>query len=80
MMTRKLIYYSFFALQFMVILALIKTDKADYLKDVAFTTLIIAIYIFLEFKYNLSISNYIRVCVLLLVSRLVIYTNLVFFV
>lgn len=66
--TRKLLYALFFIIQFWVIVALLRSGRLDYIKDVLFVTLLIAIYILLEDKYSLSISNYIRGCILLMVT------------
>ncbi len=64
---RNFISVAFFVIQFGIIFALISTGKLDYIRDVTFITIIAAVYIFLEVKYSISVSNYIRVCLVLVI-------------
>ncbi|TEB10029.1 hypothetical protein Psfp_04222 [Pelotomaculum sp. FP] len=64
---RNFISVAFFVIQFGIIFALISTRKLDYIRDVIFITIIAAVYIFLEVKYSISVSNYIRVCLVLVI-------------
>jgi hypothetical protein len=65
--TRNFISIIFFAIQFSIVLALIITQKTYYIRDVIFITAIAAVYLFLEVKFCISVSNYIRGCLVLVI-------------
>ncbi|MFX4261865.1 hypothetical protein ACOBQJ_06660 [Pelotomaculum propionicicum] len=65
---KNLLNYSFFLIQFLTVIALISAGKTDYVKDVALTVIAAALYIFIESKYGISVSNYMRSCLLILIT------------
>ncbi|MDD4238671.1 MAG: hypothetical protein PHT62_08955 [Desulfotomaculaceae bacterium] len=66
--TKNFFSITFFAMQFIILIVLINTQKFDYLRDVIFITTIAALYLFLEAKFSISVSNYIRGCLVLVIS------------
>ncbi len=72
MRIKKFIYYTFFILQLLTIIALIGSNKFDneikfnYIRDILFLIAIVSVYILIENKHSICVSNYIRGCVLLL--------------
>lgn len=65
--TKNFFSITFFAMQFIILIVLINTQKFDYLRDVIFITTIAALYLFVEAKFSISVSNYIRVCLVLVI-------------
>lgn len=65
--TKKFLSITFFAMQFIILIVLINTQQFDYLRDVMVITTIAAVYLFLEVKFSISVSNYIRGCVVLVI-------------
>ncbi|OPX88824.1 MAG: hypothetical protein A4E53_01784 [Pelotomaculum sp. PtaB.Bin104] len=63
---KRLLDYVFFILQLITIILLIKAGKSDNVKEVIFVIALFVIYIFVEAKYNLHMSNYIRGCMMAL--------------
>lgn len=65
--TQKSINYIFILIQFITIIALAIERKFDYVTEVLLVTSIFVVYIFLENKYRFYVSNYIRVCLMLVI-------------
>lgn len=65
--TRAYLNYTFFIIQILIVVALINTKRLDYIRDVVFISALAGVYIFLENKYSIYVSNYIRGCVILVI-------------
>lgn len=63
---KQLLNYCFFILQFLTVIVLIRAGKLDNVKEVIFIITLFAVYLLVETKLNLFISNYIRGCVIIL--------------
>lgn len=65
---RNFLNYTFFMIQFLTVIALIGAGKTDYIKDVVLTIIVAALYIFIEARYSIYVSSYVRICAILLIS------------
>ncbi|OPY58583.1 MAG: hypothetical protein A4E55_00792 [Pelotomaculum sp. PtaU1.Bin035] len=65
---RNFLYYIFIAIQFVTVIALASKNKADYMRDTLFIAAFVAVYIIIEDRYKIRVSNYIRGCLMLVIT------------